>query len=111
MIDLDRRLRAIRLDHVNDLAHAFDLTILPEPGIAIGNTPLARDRRLFDKHKSCPAHRKLAVVNQMERRDVAVLGRVHSHRRDHDAVVQLDTAENSFFKQLDHLVPPPGQRA
>src|SRR6185295_14807103 len=80
VIDLDRRLCTVRFDHMNNLAHAFDLTVLPEPGIAVGDPPLSGDRGLLHEHEPGPAHGELAVVNQVEGRDVAVLGRIHSHR-------------------------------
>ena len=80
MIDLDRRFCTVRFDHMNDLAHAFDLTVLPEPGIAVGDPSLPADRGLLHEHEPGAAHGELAVMNQMEGRDVAVLGRIHSHR-------------------------------
>jgi hypothetical protein len=89
---------------MNDLAHAVDLAILPQPGIAVGDASPSADRRLLDEHEPGPTHGELAIVNQVERRNVPVFGRIHPHRRDHDPIAQLDATECNAFKQLDHSI-------
>src|SRR3954447_7972297 len=91
---------------MNDLAHAVDLAVLPQPGIAVGDATLSADRRLLDEDKPGPAHGELAIVNQMEGRDVAAYRRIHPHWRDDDPVAELDAAECNAFKQLDHCDLP-----
>ena len=91
-LDADPRVR-VRVDEVDDALPGVDLPLLPQARAAGRDPPVGRDAEHLGHHEPGAAERARAEVHEMEVVRVAVHGRVHVHRRDDDAILELELAE------------------
>ena len=82
-----------RVHHVDDAAPRGGVLGPVEPGAARRDAPVGRDARHFGEDQPGAAMRERAEMDEMEIADRAVRGRIHVHRRDHDAVRELHVAQ------------------
>ena len=78
------------VNEVNDALPGAHLRLVPQTRAAGGNTALCAGRRHLGKDQRCAAQCAGAQVHQMKILRHALDGVVGGHRRDHDAVLQLD---------------------
>ena len=67
------------------------------------------NRRRFGEHQRRAADRAAAEVHQVPVVGEAILARILAHRRDDDAIAQLDAAQAERRKQVDRLVVEHGR--
>ncbi len=102
--ELDSDLRAVRVDGVDDAAPCGHLVVVPQAGVLGADAPLGRDGGGLRQHEPETTDSARRVVDEVPRgRDtVARLAAVLTHRREPDAVAELDVAQGEGFEQLGH---------
>ena len=90
--DADLRV-AVRVHEVDDRAPAGACSSRVQPGAAGRDAALRRDADHLGHHQPGAAERRAAQVDEVEVARQPVVGRVHVHRRDDDAVLQLQLAQ------------------
>ena len=85
------------LDERRDASQSGNLRIVPDAGIAVSYAAAFLDRSGFHEDSAGAALRELAEVHEMPVRHHPVARGILAHRRNDDAVAQLDAA------QLDRL--------
>ena len=81
--------------------HLHRLRLVPEAGAAVGDPPLGRDAGRLDQHEAGPGHRHLPEMDVVPLGHPALDGGVLAHRRDDDAIGQVQRAEGDRLEQGD----------
>ena len=105
MSDLDRKARAGRRDaprRVEDARERRLVGVRVEAEAAVRDAPDALHRRRLHHHHAGARDGELHQVLQMPIRGAAVLRRILAHRRDDDAVGELDRAERKGREEMGH---------
>ena len=89
MGQLDADGRTVLVNEVDDRLQGLDLAVLPQAEIGGADAPARVDRRALGEDQAGAAQRELSEVNEMPGRGVTGVGGMLAHRRDHDAVLQL----------------------
>src|ERR1700716_3841693 len=75
------------------------MRIVPDPRVAVGDAAALLHRGRLDEYDAGAALGELAEMDEMPVGDFAVARRVLAHRRNDDAVPQLDVADLQLVKQ------------
>lgn len=104
MGQLDTNFAALGVDKVNGPLEARDMVIGPEARTARSNTAIGQDSSGLSNDQTRAVEGIAAQVNQVEISKEAVLGRVHAHGGDHDAVGQGQVLDCKGPEQQGDLV-------
>ncbi len=100
--DLDRRMGAHRLQHA---AQRRFVLVRVQAEVVGCDASLRRDRGRFENQRAGAGQREVAQMDQVPVGGIALLRRVLAHRRDQDAVVELQIADLQRGKQCGHREP------
>ncbi len=76
--------------------------IVPESDIGVGDPPLWQDGSRLDGQQRRTRERKMAEVDEVPVGHATVDGRVLAHRRDDDAVGQIEVTDAKWCEQRTH---------
>ena len=82
--------------------HRFFIFIGPEARVTVGDPPFGRDGGCFDRQQRRARKREVAEMNHVPIGHAPVVGRILAHRRDHDAVGELEAADLQWAEQGGH---------
>jgi hypothetical protein len=102
MGELDAGHGALGLHESGDVGQSRNLLVTPEADVAVGDAALRRDGGRLDDDKAEAAQRELALVDGVVGGHEPVLGLVHAHRRDRQAVAEGDVAQGDGLEKLSH---------
>src|ERR671913_1243923 len=91
-LEADLRLR-IGVDEMNDALPRGDVIVVPHTGATGADPSFGRDASHLGEDEPRAAHGALAVMDEVEIVRRAVDRRIHRHRRDGDAVLDLHLAQ------------------
>src|SRR6185369_2928902 len=93
---------ALVVNETNDTPQRLDMSVAPDAKILRTDAALRQDRGRFGHHQSRAADRATAEMDEMPVVSQTVAARVLTHRRDKDAVGELQIANRERIEQVSH---------
>jgi hypothetical protein len=101
----DRYLRPAA-DAFEHMRHIAFICIAPQSGIGIGDAPFRQHRGGFDGEQRRTRQCQVPEMDKVPVGHAAIDRRVLAHRRDHDAVDEVEPADTERGEQSAHLRSP-----
>ena len=94
--------RALRIDEARYPLERLEMPLAPGPEVLRRNASFRRDRGGFRKHERRAANRPRAKMGEMPIVRVAVDRRILAHRRNANAIGEVNVAQAKFAEEMRH---------